>query len=166
MKTLTIFVHAGLFCCFHNPQTLTWTMWSSTCICDIFACTYTWGTSVYSFIWRTFHQVCKQLTPNKSQGGHKAVHIIVTPQHFNSHPSIWWPSSIVLNFGFAMEFSVRFSCYIRPKLVICIICNKNKINRLLTVQSHPFLSQWVWWLAVEWPMVFQILFKQTQTVLI
>ena len=37
-------------------QTLTWSTGSLTCVCDLFACVYTWGTSVYnnSLIRRTF----------------------------------------------------------------------------------------------------------------
>ena len=40
-------------------QTLTWSTGSLTSVCDLFACVYTWETSVYSLIWRTisFFQV-------------------------------------------------------------------------------------------------------------
>ena len=34
--------------------TLTWAVGSLMCMCDLFACTYTQETSVYSVVWRTF----------------------------------------------------------------------------------------------------------------
>ena len=49
-------------------QTLTWATRSLTCTCDLFACAYTQGTSVYSLIWRTFVESAQNLTPQKISG--------------------------------------------------------------------------------------------------
>ena len=49
VKTMRLLVHGGLFWCFRNPPN----SWHGLqCICDLFAYVYTWGTSVYSLIWR------------------------------------------------------------------------------------------------------------------
>ena len=71
IKTLTLLVHAVLFSCSIIHQTLTWTASSFMCVCDLFACVYTWGTSVYSLIRRTSVESTQNLTPEKSQGGAK-----------------------------------------------------------------------------------------------
>ena len=52
--------------------TLTWTSWSLTCVCDLFALICSRGTSVYSFIWRTFVVSAQNLTLRKSGNGHQA----------------------------------------------------------------------------------------------
>ena len=72
---------------------LTWTTGSLTCVRDLFARVYTRETSVYSLIQRTFVESAQNSTPEKSQDGSKSL-------ARNGHPSIWWPRSIVLNFGF------------------------------------------------------------------
>ena len=70
-------------------QTLMWTTWSLTRVCDLFACIYTRGTSVYSLNRRTFCRNCAEFDSRE---------IICLAR--NSHPSSWWPHSIVLNSGF------------------------------------------------------------------
>ena len=50
MKTWHFWYMLGYFAVPIIPLTLTWTTGSITCLCDIFACVYTRGTSVYSLI--------------------------------------------------------------------------------------------------------------------
>ena len=60
-------VHAGLFQCFHNALNCEVSL---TCVCDLFACVYTRGTSVYSLIRSTFEvESAQNLTPEKGGVG-------------------------------------------------------------------------------------------------
>ena len=52
-------------------RTRTWTAGSLTCVCGLVACEYTWETSVYTLIRRTFVESAL-LTLEKSPGGRKA----------------------------------------------------------------------------------------------
>ena len=53
-KILTRLVHAGFFVVSIVHRTLTWTTGSLTCVCDLFACVCTLGTSVSGLIRRTY----------------------------------------------------------------------------------------------------------------
>ena len=60
-------------------RTRTWTTGSLTCVCGLFACVYTRGTSVFSFIRGIFLQCLKNiLTPGKSRSERKDEHVTVT----------------------------------------------------------------------------------------
>lgn len=50
LKALTLLVHAVLSWCFHIPP--------RTCVGDLFAFVYTWGTLANSLNWRTLSRVC------------------------------------------------------------------------------------------------------------
>ena len=69
----------------HCP--LTWTTGSLTCVCDLFACVYTRGTSVYSFIRRTFVGSA-QFDPGE-------IAERVQSLACNRYASIWWPRFIM-----------------------------------------------------------------------
>ena len=77
----------GYFGVSTTRRTLTWTTWSLTCVCVIFACVYSRGTSVYSLIRRTFVESAQNLTPEKSQGGRKTWHITGTHPFGDHAPS-------------------------------------------------------------------------------
>ena len=62
------------------------------CVRDLSACIYTQGTLVYSLIWRTFVESAQNLTGEIAGRVESLTH--------KGHPSIWWPRSIILNFGF------------------------------------------------------------------
>ena len=49
-------------------QTLTWTTGSLTCVCDMFACVYTWGTLFFGLIWRTFVRACTEFDSGEISG--------------------------------------------------------------------------------------------------
>ena len=68
-------------------RTLTRTTGSLTCVCDLFPCVYTKMISVYSLIQRTSVEFALDLTPEKSQGGHKAEDMTVT-RPFGDHTQL------------------------------------------------------------------------------
>ena len=95
-------------------QTLTWTTGSLTCICDLFASARTQGDLglLSRCIRRTFVESAENLTPEKAQDvvikcastGRKAEHVTVR------HP-LDEPRSIVLNFGFGLNFFFKLQTH-------------------------------------------------------
>ena len=71
-------------------RTLTWTTGSLTCVCDLFACVYTRGTSIYSLIRMIF---ATEFDSGETSGRAQSL-------ARNGHPSVWSPRSIVFHFGF------------------------------------------------------------------
>ena len=122
LKTLIFLVHTGLFWCLHNlPNSgkyheleddkrifymCTW----SFCIRHVYIYIDTWGTSVYSLIWRTlFCRVCKKNWLWRNLRAHSLT--------CNGHPSTWWPCLIIPNFLF-----LRTSTLALLTLLNCVNC--------------------------------------------
>ena len=77
-------------------QTLTWTIRSFTCVCDIFACVYMQGTSADSHTWKTSVESAQNWTPEKNVG-----------------TCIYWSHAQLCSFSRASDVALchRLSCY-------------------------------------------------------
>ena len=92
LNTLTLLMHAGLFWCLRTPSNSDMDFGIFNVRVWRFACVYTRGTLVYGLIRRTFVE-CTEFDSGEISGRAQSL-------ARNGHPSVGWPRSAVLNFGF------------------------------------------------------------------
>ena len=126
-------------------RTPTWTARSLTCICDLFACIYTHGTSVYSLVQTC--SVCAEFDSRESQGGRKAEHVTVT-RPLGDHARSCW----------TLAFESKYSCatdsqHQSSALLLCFSLWLTwwQLFQLFCVEYYSPHSDWMkllgWWAA-------------------